>query len=73
MTAKSYGLSVDNLILGIGAALHYNNSEDTQSVELQELIKSIGVKKAVAKIANISNDEELLNNIEKSYIFMKNL
>ncbi len=49
MTAKSYGLSVDNLILGIGAALHYNNSEDTQSVELQELIKSNGVKKLLLK------------------------
>ncbi len=49
MTAKSYDLSVDNLILGIGAALHYNNSEDAQSVELQELIKSNGVKKLLLK------------------------
>lgn len=65
-TAKGYGLSVDNLVLGIGAALHYDNSADAQSVTLQSKIKELGVCKAVAEIANIS-DEGLLEVIEKAY------
>ena len=36
MTAIEYGLPVDNIIIGIGAALHYDNTADKQSVELQE-------------------------------------
>lgn len=66
MTAKSYGIDVDNLIIGIGAALHYDNAEDAQSVELQQTIKDLGVKEAVKKISNIE-DEELLNSIEEAY------
>ena len=66
MTAKSYGISVDNLIIGVGAALHYDNPEDAQSVELQQTIKDLGVKEAVKKISEIE-DEELLNAIETSY------
>ena len=66
MTAKSYGISVDNLIIGVGAALHYDNPEDAQSVELQQTIKDLGVKEAVKKISEIE-DEELLNAIEAVY------
>lgn len=66
MTAKSYGVSVDNLITGVGAALHYNNEEDAQSVELQQTIKDLGVREAVKKISLIE-DEDLLNAIEKAY------
>lgn len=66
MTAKSYGISVDNLIIGVGAALHYDNPEDAQSVELQQIIKNLGVKEAVKKISEIQ-DEELLNAIEAAY------
>mgnify|MGYP002543134713 FL=1 len=66
MTAKSYGISVDNLIIGVGAALHYDNPEDAQSVELQQTIKDLGVKEAVKKISAIE-DAELLNAIETSY------
>ena len=43
MTAKSYGISVDNLIIGVGAALHYDNPEDAQSVELQQTIKDLQI------------------------------
>ena len=66
MTAKGFNVSVDNLLLGVGAALHYNNAEDAQSVKLQELIKEKGIKGAVAEIANI-DDNELLEKIEKAY------
>ena len=66
MTAKSYGIDVDNLIIGVAAALHYNNEEDAQSVELQQTIKDLGVKETVKKIA-LMKDEELLNAIEETY------
>ena len=42
MTAREYGLPCDKLLLGIGAALHYNNPEDPQSVKMQELIAAKG-------------------------------
>ena len=48
------------------SALHYDNPEDAQSVELQQTIKDLGVKEAVKKISEIE-DEELLNAIEISY------
>ena len=66
VTAQSYGISVDNLITGVGAALHYDNPDDAQSVELQETIKDLGVKEAVKKISQIE-DNELLDNIEGAY------
>ena len=66
VTAQSYGISVDNLITGVGAALHYDNPDDAQSVELQETIKDLGVKEAVKKISQIE-DKELLDNIEGAY------
>ncbi|WP_297422412.1 mannitol-1-phosphate 5-dehydrogenase [Clostridium sp.] len=66
MTARGFDLNVDNLLLGIGAALHYKNEQDPQSVKLQELISKKGIKDAVAEIANI-NDNDLLEKIEKAY------
>lgn len=66
MTAKGFNLSVDNLLLGVGAALHYNNAEDAQSVKLQGLIKEKGIKGAIAEVANI-DDNDLLEKIEKAY------
>lgn len=66
VTAQSYGISVNNLITGVGAALHYDNPDDAQSVELQETIKDLGVKEAVKKISQIE-DKELLDNIEGAY------
>ncbi|MBO8434812.1 MAG: mannitol-1-phosphate 5-dehydrogenase, partial [Tyzzerella sp.] len=72
MTAKEYGFNVDNLIIGIGAALNYNNPEDAQSVELQDKIKSMGVKKAFSEISGIT-DENLLESVENAYKEVKNL
>lgn len=66
MTAKSYGISVDNLIIGVGAALHYDNPDDAQSVELQQIIKDLGIKEAVKKVSNIE-DKEILDSIEQAY------
>lgn len=72
MTAVGYGLPVDHIITGIGAALHYDNKEDKQSVELQEKISKLGVRDAMAEISGIS-DKDLLDKIEKSYQDVINL
>ncbi|MBO6046130.1 MAG: mannitol-1-phosphate 5-dehydrogenase, partial [Erysipelotrichaceae bacterium] len=50
-TAMSYGLPVDKLIVGIGAALNYVNEEDPQAVELQAKIKDLGVVEAFKEIS----------------------
>ncbi len=72
MTAVGYGLPVDHIITGIGAALHYDNKEDKQSVELQEKIAKLGVRDAMSEISGIS-DKDLLDKIEKSYQDVINL
>ncbi len=65
-TAMSYGLPVDKLILGIGAALRYNNPEDAQSMELQAKIKEKGVAAAFSEISGIT-DAALLEQVTKAY------
>lgn len=65
MTAKSFNLDIDNLLLGVGAALNYNNEEDSQSVELQSLISEKGVKESLAHVANLAQEQEILSKVEK--------
>lgn len=66
LNSMSYGISTENLLLGVGAVLYYNNPEDPQSLKLQELIKEKGIKGAVQEVSEIS-DENILNNIESKY------
>lgn len=66
MTAAGYGLPVDHLVIGAGAALHYDNPNDKQSVELQEKIKAQGVRAAAAEITGLT-DEALLDAIVAEY------
>lgn len=66
MTAYGYGLPVDHLILGMGAALHYNNPEDAQSVELQGKLKEKGLLDTVKEITGIT-DADLLARIIGAY------
>ncbi len=65
-TALSYGLPVDKLFLGIGAALRYNNPEDEQSVQLQEKIAAKGVAAAFAEISGIT-DQNVLDQAAVAY------
>lgn len=65
-TAISYNLPVDKLVLGIGAALRYNNPEDAQSTELQEKIASKGVAAAFSEISGVT-DPELLKQVTDAY------
>lgn len=65
-TAAGYGLPVDHLLTGVGAALHYNNPDDKQSVELQEKIAAQGVRAAAAEVTGLT-DDALLDAIVAEY------
>ena len=65
-TALKYGLPVDKLVLGIGAALRYNNPDDPQSVELQQKIAAKGVTAAFAEVSGVT-DEAVLVAVAKAY------
>lgn len=66
VTALQYGHSVDNLVLGIGAALNYYAESDPQSIELKEKIDRLGIREAIKDITKIEN-EDVIEKIEKAY------
>ena len=43
----------------MAAALKYDNPEDPQSVELQDKIKTLGVKDALKEVSGIEDDKIL--------------
>lgn len=65
-TALSYELPVDKLVLGIGAALRYNNPDDAQSVELQAKIAEKGAAEAFSEISGVT-DPTILAQVAKAY------
>ena len=70
MTAVGYGLPVEHLLIGIGAALHYDNAADQQSVELQAKIKENGVRAAFSEISGVT-DAAILDKVVEKYDNMK--
>jgi len=70
LVSREYGFSTENLFLGIGAALHYRNPDDKQSIELQGLIQHQGLKTAVSQVTGIE-DSDLLEAIVQSYGMVK--
>lgn len=68
---RKYGFSVENLVLGIGAALHYENEDDKQSTQLQLMIREKGVKSVLADILKIDLKDELLEDIQRAYNSIK--
>ena len=73
ITARGFNINTDNLLLGVGAALHYDNKEDAQSVQLQSLINENGIKESLAEISKISGDTDVLDKVEKYYDEVKKL
>ena len=67
MTAVEHGFATPNLVLGIGAALHYNNPEDPQSVQLQQAIAEVGVAKAFEQFSGVPADSELAAQVLAAY------
>ena len=70
LTAKKYGFDVENLIIGIAAALNYKAENDQQSIDMNNIIISLNFKDAVKKITNIS-DLNLINDIEDKFVNIK--
>ena len=66
MTAYGFGLPVDALIEGIGAALRYDNPDDPQAVELQNKIAAKGPMEAFQEISGVT-DEAMLSKIKEAY------
>lgn len=73
VTARGFNINTDNLLLGVGAALHYDNKEDSQSRELQGLIQEKGIRETITEISKISDDKDVLDKIEKYYDEVKKL
>ena len=73
ITARGFNINTDNLLLGVGAALHYDNKEDAQSVQLQSLINEKGIKESLAEISKISGDTDVIDKVEKYYDEVKKL
>ncbi len=62
-----YGLPNDALLKGIAAALHYQNADDPQAVELQGWIQQDGVKSALLRATGLSADEPCVSAIVAEY------
>lgn len=67
MTAREYGFATPCLLLGIGAALHYSNPEDPQSVELQARIAESGMRRALSEMTSLPEDDTLITDIVQAY------
>lgn len=66
-TAFNYGLPADNLLLGIGAALHYQYPSDPESNQLQKMIRTLGLPAAIEKITGIPTDSPINVQIVNAY------
>ena len=64
--AMEFGLPYDKIALAAAAALHCNNPQDPQSVELRKTVTELGPAKAFAEISGIKN-EEVANAVAQAY------
>ena len=69
--ATEYGIQTPHYYTGVAVALLYNNEDDTQSIEIQNLIKDFGVRKCLEIISNVPIDSTASIEIEKEYIRLK--
>lgn len=65
-TALENKLSIDNLLVGLAAALNFRNEEDDQAVELKNDIEKLGLDKTIEKITEIK-DEKIIEKIKEIY------
>lgn len=61
------GLSAENLIEVIAAALHFENRADSEAVELQEYIRVNNIKKAIIKYCGLDENNVLVGKIQDAY------
>lgn len=67
MTAKGFGLPYDKLLLAIGGALHFDNAQDPQSVEMLASIKEAGLEATIIKYTGIEAGDPLVAEIADAY------
>ena len=67
LTARGFGLPYDKLLLAIGAALHFDNPADPQSVEMLAAIATEGVAATVVKYTGLAADDPVVAEIEAAY------
>ncbi len=67
MTALSYGLPVDKLLIGVAAALKFTNPEDPQSVEMHQTIAELGLEAAISKFTGIDAGSPVIAQIITEY------
>lgn len=68
LTAYSYGLPVDDLVVGAAAALRFDCAEDAQSVEMLRLIYAEGVEKAIETYTGLTREHPLFARILDAYL-----
>lgn len=73
LTAKGFGLPYDKMLLSIGAALHFNNPGDPQSVEMLESISNIGLEATIVKYTGIEAGDPLVAEIVAAYAEVERL
>lgn len=69
--AGSYGIDPKNLIIGTAAAFHFYNISDRQSVDLQAMIESNGIKKTVPIITGLDDCSKTVERIIEAYYCIK--
>ncbi|KAJ7289225.1 mannitol dehydrogenase domain-containing protein [Mycena rebaudengoi] len=62
-----YGIEVTHLATGIGAALWYENHDDTQSTEMREAIAKKGIEKYVVELTGFEEGSDVHAKILQSY------
>lgn len=67
MTAKDFGLPYDKILLAIGGALHFENPEDPQSVEMLASIAAEGLEATIVKYTGIEAGDPLIAEIVDAY------
>ncbi len=67
LTAKGFGLPYDKLVLAAGAALHFDNPQDPQSVEMLASIKDLGLEATISKYTGIAASDPLVAEIAAAY------
>lgn len=73
LTAKGFGLPYDKLLLAAGGALHFDNPQDPQSVEMLASIKENGVEATVVKYTGIAAEDALVAEIAGAYKAVESL
>ena len=71
LTARQYGFGTRNLVKGIAAALHYDNPEDPQSVQMRQVIAEQGLEKAVEQFSGLESGAPLVGEILCAYDALK--